>query len=174
MDKSDNKNRNELEKAQNIVIPSDAKRDRSGYVRFNLKTQLGDLEIEAGRCNSLFIRGTPEAIIGYGLVRNEWLPGQPTTNATTQRIVFEQSGPLLPKGKPKGKRPTAPRIIIRAWGAHRRTVDVQVPITDEQMMQCNQIASRDKQAIAGYRDDASVAVAVAREYRKVGNVIYLC
>lgn len=157
---------NELEKAQGIAVPAAAKIDHNGYVRFSLKTQHGNIEVEAGRCDSLFIRGTPEAIIGFGLVKPEWLPGQATTNATAQQVVFEKSGPFLTTGKPKGKRPTAPRIIIRAWGATRRTVDVQVPITDEQKAQCCRLKTMSSH-------ETYIHTPVIREYRKVGNVIYL-
>src|SRR5574340_283087 len=114
-----------------IVIPDNATY-YGGIARFSIESAQGRIKVEAGQCDSLFCRGTPEALIAYGLIRQEWLPGQPTTNATSQRVVFEADGPRLILGKPRGKQPTAPRIIIRAWGLARRTVDVQIPISPEQ------------------------------------------
>ena len=129
-----------------IVIPDDCRRDpfRSTW-RFNLTTPHGSIEVEVGRCGSLFCRGTPEAIVAYGLARPEWMPGLYGNNLTQQAVVFESDGPRLIHGKPRGKRSTAPRIIIRAWGAIRRTIDVQVPISKRQQEQIEAMNGQIKQ-----------------------------
>jgi hypothetical protein len=161
----------ELAKAQSIAIPDNATFSRCGSLRFALETQFGTLEIEAGRCDSLFIRGTPEAIIGFGLVMPEWIPGRSTTNATAQRVIFELDGPLLPLGKPKGRRPSAPRIIVRAWGTNRRAIDVQIALTNEQKDQCETVSKLLQSSAEKFESDCETAR--KREYRREGNVIFL-
>lgn len=157
-----------LTKGQSIRIPLHAKNPRSGYPEFRIPTEHGPIDVEFGRGNSLFCRGTPEAIVAFGLIEPEWLPGIPGNNATAQAVYIDDSGALLLFGKNRrGKRPTSPRIIVRAWGFVRRTVDVQIPLSQEQAAQY--AALQDEVA-----PNCETAVRPARPaYHADGNVIYL-
>jgi hypothetical protein len=161
-----------LSAAHSIAIPGNARLiPWTGSANFKIKTPHGPLSVEAGRCGSIFCRGTPESIIGFGLIEADWLPGLPGNNATTQTVYFENDGPHLAYGKNRrGKRPTAPHITIRAWGAIKRTVDVQCPISEEQRetvaAMWSALEAQDHHQHAGGPPQRPA-------YRSEGNVIYL-
>lgn len=126
-----------LEAIHSIAIQSNPRRSSDYYGYAELTTESGIVSVSAGRCDSIWIRGTPEAIISLGIIEPDWLPGLPGRGATAQTVYFEESGPWLPYGSNrKGRRPRCPRITIRAWGHITRTVDVQAPLSDSQRQIC--------------------------------------
>ncbi len=161
-----------IARAHAITIPTNARFDgwSTGSAFFEIATPHGTIKVEAGRMNSLLCKGPAEAIIGFGLVEPDWLPGFPGRNETAQAVYFTNDGPVLPFGKNRtGKRPKAPRIIVRAWGYQRRTVEVQVPISDEQR---EMIAALKRHAKA-MEERKTEVVPIRPVYRVEGNVIHL-
>ncbi len=158
-----------IAKAHAITIPASARYDgQTGSAHFDIATLRGKILIEAGRMNSLLCRGTPEAIIEFGLIEPDWLPGLPGRNATSQAVYFTDAGPVLPFGKNRtGERPKAPRIIVRALGALQLTVEVQIPISDAQH---ETVAALKRRAEAmEYRKEEMAPVRPA--FRVDGNII---
>lgn len=162
-----------IQAAHSIEIPRDAHLSlQSGAAEFTIETPHGSLSIEAGRCGSVFIRGVPEAVIGFGVIEPHWLPGLPGNNVTAQSVYFENDGPLLIFGKNRrGKRPTGPRIIVRAWGLIQRTVDVQVPASEEQQEVVKALRAA-LDAIPDWYDQPRYDRPPRPAYRAEGNVIY--
>lgn len=161
-----------IARAHAITIPADAHYDgcHTGSAFFEIATPHGKIMVEAGRMNSLHCKGPAEAIIAFGLVEPDWLPGFPGRNETAQAVYFTNDGPVLPFGKNRtGKRPKAPRIIVRAWGYQRRTVEVQIPISDKQR---EMVAALKRRAEAMEERKAEV-VPIRLAYRVDGNVIHL-
>lgn len=159
-----------IQASHSIEIPRDAHLSlQSGAAEFTIETPHGSLSIEAGRCGSVFIRGVPEAVIGFGVIEPHWLPGLPGNNVTTQSVYFENDGPLLIFGKNRrGKRPTGPHITIRAWGFIQRTVDVRITISEEQQEAVTSLwAALDATPDCGDYDPPRRPT-----YRTEGNVIY--
>lgn len=166
-----------IARARAITIPANARYDGliTGSAHFVVTTPHGEIMIEAGRMNSLLCRGTPEAIIGFGLMEPEWMPGLPGRNATTQTVYFTDDGPVLPFGKNRtGKRPKGPRIFVRAWGYLQRTVEVQIPISDAQ---CEAVIAlkRDAEAAEDRKAEAVPIRSIPSRpaYRVDGNVFYI-
>jgi hypothetical protein len=166
-----------IARAHAITIPANAQYDgwSTGSALFKISTEHGEINIEAGRCNSLWCRGTPEAIIGFGMIEPDWLPGSPGRCATSQTVYFTEAGPVLPTGRHRtGKRPKAPRIIVRAWGYVQRTVEVQIPISG---MQREAVAALKEAAEAAEERKSEVMpmqpIPTRPTYRVDGNVIYL-
>lgn len=164
-----------LAKAHAITIPTNGHYDGWGTrsVHFKIPTTHGELDIEAGRCGSIWCRGTPEAIIAFGLVDPDWLPGLPGRGATAQTVYFEESSPWLPCGQNRrGRRPKGPRITIRAWGHITRTVDVQAPLSDVQREAVGAIRAihEASDAAESFNTEANP---IRPAFHVVGNVVYL-
>lgn len=157
-----------------IMIPDTMIRNGNGYPEFRIVTPHGPIEVEVGRCQELWCVGTPEAVIGYGLTRPEWLPGLPGNNSTSQRVVFESEGPRLILGKPTGKRPKKQmRIIVEGWGFIKRTVRVRIPLTESQLEQIDAWIAREDQEHEERRNDRKVSRPAVFDYRAEGNVIHV-
>lgn len=159
--------------AQAIEIPDTARLFLGpGTANFMIETPHGSVSVEAGRCDSIFVRGTPEAINGFGLIEPDWLPGLPGRGATTQMVCFEDGQVILPVGKNRrGKRTKIPtRIIIRAWGYCRRTVDVQIPISEKQQRKVDALWAVHEKKNDRHNDDNTPQ---RPTYRTEGNLIYL-
>lgn len=160
-----------LDAIHSIIIRKNPRRSSDYYGYAKLETDFGIVSVSAGRCDSIWIRGTPEAIIGLGIIEPDWLPGLPGRGATAQTVYFEESGPWLPCGKNhRGRRPRGPRITIRAWGHVTRTVDVQAPLSDVQRQVCEALM----EAYCMRSEPCEVRELPRRpSYRAVGNVLYL-
>lgn len=155
-----------------VTIPDELTRDRYGILLFQIDTPLGPIEAQVGRCAEIWCTGEAAAVIAYGLTRPEWLPGLPGNNATTQRVVFESSGPRLLVGDQVGKkRPKkSTRIVVQAWGFIKRTVRVRIPMTDSQIEQVTRWEEREDQQEAAqeaWRGAGPVSC------HSEGNVVYL-
>lgn len=104
------------------------------------------------------------------------MPGLSGNGSTGHTVVFMEDGPRLICGKNRrGKRPAAPRTIVRAWGFNKRTVEIQVPLTSSQ---CEQIDARlfliaQQDAWRERGDLGRRRHAEQQPYRATGNVIYL-
>lgn len=160
-----------LDAIHSIIIQRNPRHSSDYYGYAELTTASGIVVVTAGRCDSIWVRGTPEAIISLGIVEPDWLPGIPGRGATAQTVYFEESGPWLPYGKNRrGRRPRGPRITIRAWGHITRTVDVQAPLSDAQRQACEAL----KEAYCMRCEPCEVRELPRRPiYRAEGNVLYL-
>ncbi len=166
-----------IDKLPTITIPATTQRDSYGTPIFFIDTPRGEIKVEVGRCRELWCTGSPEAVIGYGLTRPEWLPGLPGNNPTAQRVVFDTDGPRLIVGKPIGKRPNKQTLItIQAWGFIKRTVRVRIPMSAEQMEFYRLMMANDDGDDAADTADATQSDPLPRQipqYHHVGNVFYL-
>jgi hypothetical protein len=167
-----------IEKAQSITIPPEASYGRcSGAAEFKIATDMGPIAVEFGRYGGICFRGTPEAIIGFGLMLPEWMPGLPGNNATTLTVAFDEAEPRIYRG---GKRtPRESRIRVRAWGAATRTVEVLAPPSPDQVAQHDRFYEQHADRTwEQYREEDSIGqqhvarAPVAPKSRTVGNVVY--
>jgi hypothetical protein len=94
-----------LRDARDVVL------DRSGFRSFSVATRQGELVVtEMPRCRE--IRGGAGALVAYGLVMPEWLPGFPGNNTTRQTVVLADSGAWLIYGNRAGSKLDMPHIVI--------------------------------------------------------------
>lgn len=162
-----------LQAAHSIEIPDESLTHESNIAIFWIETPHGPLCVQAGRGDSIFIRGTPEAIIGFGLIEPDWLPGLPGRNACRQTVYFLDGGPWLPVGKDRrGKRPRVPKVTVLAWGFLERTVEVQTKMSKAQQEKLDALRAAHGAVQKVRAGVAGEHFGKLHEYRTEGNVIY--
>lgn len=150
-----------------IPVPEQLKRYQNRVFWYEVKTPNGCFSVEISGKHQ-YCRGTQDDLIACGLVKLEWLPGQPGNGYTSNTVVFDATGPRVVVGKVRGTRSQA-HIHIRAWGYIQRTVEVRILMTEEQV---KQVAAWEEQQEQG-RAEPGDEPATACEYRTEGNVVYL-
>ncbi|MFA7268729.1 MAG: hypothetical protein WC073_05245 [Sterolibacterium sp.] len=142
--------------------------DRRGSLKYELTTPDGIIAVLIYG-EQLCCSGTQEALIAYGLVKPEWLPGHPGNGYTANSVVFDASGPRIVVGRRTGAR-NQPYMHIRAWGHIRHTVNVRLPMTPEQIEQVKAWRAREEQQ---HEEQKRQERDCSTRYRTIGNVIYL-
>lgn len=132
-----------LQAAHSIKIPNEPLSHDFAPAIFWIETPHGPLCVVAGQRDSIFIRGTPEAIISFGLIEPDWQPGLPGRGVSRQTVYFVDGGPWLPAGG-RGKRPRVPKVTVLAWGLLERTVEVQTQMSKAQQEKVNALRAAQK------------------------------
>lgn len=126
-----------------ITIPPDRQTDEFGRVRFQIETADGSVSVEAYLW-SFYCRGSAKALQAAGIVRKEWLPGEPGNNAVKQTVTWGPDGPQLMLGRYwKIKRHERRVNITRV---SRDKYQVTVPTTPEQKIYLNGIEEQQTKA----------------------------
>lgn len=122
----------EIETAGAIHIPECTPYTGSG-VRFRLDSANGPVLVRTSGADRIFMRGSAEMLIGLGVLRPEWVPGQPHTKKTQQLIIFEDSGPALVQEKVIAKYLRVPFALVHRW-EHKNgaTVEADYPTSETQ------------------------------------------
>lgn len=95
--------------------------------KFSIRTEKGVVHV--AKFHEWQLRGHPEALEAFGVIKLDWLPGLPGNMKTHQIVVFAPDGRALMGAWP-GKRPNLPSLSIEK--ASRTTFRVRLPLTSEE------------------------------------------
>lgn len=115
-----------------ITIPPDHQTDEFGRARFQIEAAAGPVSVEAFSWR-FYCRGSAKALQAAGLVRKEWLPGEPGNNAVKQTVIWDGSGPQLMLGRYwKNRQHDQYKWHVTITRVSRDKYQVTVPTTQEQ------------------------------------------
>lgn len=115
-----------------IQIPTDEQIifNEHGWPSFVIETSSGPITCRP-TCMHMECKGSAEALTAYGLLRQEWMPGNPGNNKTRQSVVFTESGPALAIGRFARNQYSAssPYLVVIRQG---KLLVIDLPMNPEQ------------------------------------------
>lgn len=113
-----------------LSLPAQLTAGKHSLVRFTLETAAGPITVKSWWITTWYCQGSADALIAYGLLRPDWLPGAPGNNKINQRVRFGASGPELLHGRHgKCEKESCLDITRRS----QKTYRVALPATPEQV-----------------------------------------
>lgn len=100
-----------------------------GWRTYTITTECGKLAVsELRHCRT--ISGAATTLEAYGLLKPEWLPGQPGNNTVRQTVVFAPSGTWLIHGNRRASKLKHPYVVIGRVSSNQYIVEQNY--TDEE------------------------------------------
>lgn len=164
----------EIETAGAIEIPEGTRYTGSG-VEFAIDSPNGPIAVRTLGSRRILLRGSAEMLIGLGVLRAEWVPGQPHTKKTQQPIIFEDSGPALVQEKVITKYLRVPfALVSRREHKNGATVEADYPTSETQRQAVESIWEAYSSYWRTREDCPSCSDAPQRPlYVKHGNVLHV-
>lgn len=114
-----------------ITIPPEHQINDYGSVLFQIETTAGPVSVRAFLWG-FYCGGSAKSLQAAGLVRKEWMPGEPGNNAIRQTVIFDSDGPRLMFGRWKGSKHNNYENRVTITRSSRDKYRVTVPATHEQ------------------------------------------
>lgn len=156
------------------IPPFGLEEDEHGYLRFNITSTSGAVEVSAYGTRNFHCLGTAEALTELGLIEPAWLPGLPGNNKVSQTVIFGDGGPSLRIGhKGHPAKSLGPYVYVQKSGKNRFMVCIptspaQAQVIDDRYKRWSE--RRNEEQDRKREEEAAVVTRIQKWRRSVADL----